>query len=89
MRVPNSSTVSYSPGVTPTDPEQFQRYVTEELAAIAAAIRGLAAGHLDKITVAPTKPRDGNYRYADGINWNPGSGEGFYRYNGTTWKFLG
>ena len=23
--------------------------------------------------------------YADGVNWNPGSGEGIYTYNGSSW----
>lgn len=90
MRVPNSSSVNYSPNVAPSDPAQFQRFVTDELANIAAAIRALAAGHLDKTTVAPTKPRDGDIRYAAGApHWNPGSGKGVYYYDGTTWKFLG
>ena len=28
----------------------------------------------------PAKPRDGDIRYADGANWNPGSGQGIYVY---------
>lgn len=35
------------------------------------------------------KPREGMVRYADGTNWNPGSGKGMYYYNGTTWIFMG
>ena len=35
------------------------------------------------------KPRKGYVVYADGVNWNPGSGEGLYRYDGTAWKFIG
>ncbi len=30
----------------------------------------------------PDKPRQGQLYYADGTNWNPGSGEGLYRYSG-------
>ena len=26
---------------------------------------------------------------ADGTNWNPGSGAGLYRYDGSTWVFIG
>lgn len=29
---------------------------------------------------APDKPRQGRCYYADGTNWNPGSGEGLYLY---------
>ena len=30
--------------------------------------------------VAPVKPRAGMLAYADGTQWDPGSGEGLYRY---------
>ncbi len=30
--------------------------------------------------------RKGMLAYADGTNWNPGSGEGLYRYNGSIWN---
>lgn len=33
--------------------------------------------------------RTGLLAFADGSNWNPGSGQGLYRYNGTTWSFVG
>lgn len=39
--------------------------------------------------VAPDKPRAGRAYYADGINWNPGSGEGLYIYLSTgAWSKL-
>ena len=38
---------------------------------------------------APLKPRDGNVAFADGTNWNPGSGKGFYGYYSGAWHFLG
>jgi hypothetical protein len=28
--------------------------------------------------VAPPRPRDGMIRYADGVDWNPGAGTGYY-----------
>lgn len=38
----------------------------------------------------PPKPRKGQIYYADGVNWNPGSGEGLYVFKGAAgWKFLG
>lgn len=39
--------------------------------------------------VEPSKPRRGLLVYADGTDWNPGSGEGLYRYDGTTWNYIG
>jgi hypothetical protein len=42
-----------------------------------------------KVTnVAPPKPREGNMAFADGTNWNPGSGRGLYEYRGGTWQKL-
>lgn len=40
---------------------------------------------------APTKPRDGMLVLADGTDWNPGNGRGYYGYDSLTaqWRFLG
>lgn len=91
MRTPNLGTVSYAPGEPPIDPAQLQRFLRDELQVISAAISALAAGHLDKQNVAPAKPRDGDVRYADGTNWNPGAGVGIYYFKGATsaWVLLG
>lgn len=35
------------------------------------------------------KPRDGDVVFADGTNWNPGSGKGFYGFYNGTYHFLG
>jgi len=38
----------------------------------------------------PDKPRSGVQYYADGTTWNPGSGEGFYRWSiAGAWVFIG
>jgi hypothetical protein len=37
--------------------------------------------------VAPKKPRKGQVVYADGTNWDPGSGEGLYVYK-AGWIFI-
>jgi hypothetical protein len=89
MRPTSSSTISYQPGDPPADPAQMQRYLREELMRIKAMFDALAAGHLDKTYAPPAKPRDGDTRYADGTLWNPGSGAGFYYFNGAIWKLLG
>ncbi|MES2040479.1 MAG: hypothetical protein V4495_21885 [Pseudomonadota bacterium] len=91
MRVSNSNTVAYAPSQVPDDAAEMQRFFSFELQKIATAITGLSLGHLDKTTVVPTKPRDGDIRYADGILWNPGAGVGIYYYKGATsaWVFLG
>lgn len=89
VRPINLSAVSYSPEQPPTNQDEFNRYVYNELLKIQQSISALAAGHIDKTYVSPTKPRDGDIRYADGTSWNPGSGAGVYYFNGTIWKLLG
>jgi hypothetical protein len=44
---------------------------------------------LTPLAVAPLKPRDGMLVMANGTNWNPGSGAGFYGYRAGSWRFLG
>lgn len=44
---------------------------------------------LAPLAVAPKKPRDGVIAMADGVNWNPGSGPGFYGYRAGSWRLLG
>lgn len=39
----------------------------------------------EKKHVAVDRPRDGNVVYADGSDWNPGFGEGFYFYSLAQW----
>lgn len=89
MRTPNIGSVFYAPSPVPGDVTDLPRYIEVEMVKIQAAIDLLAQGHLDKSYAAPSKPRDGDFRYADGTTWNPGSGIGFYRYNGSAWVFLG
>lgn len=40
---------------------------------------------------APAKPISGGLYFADGTDWDPGSGRGIYAYDfsGPTWRFLG
>lgn len=90
MRTRNLSTVFYVPGDVPSDKEQLPRFISDELLKMQIAINALAAGHLDETHVAPDKPRDGDIRFADGTNWNPGAGgQGFYGYYNSTWNKLG
>ena len=77
----------YFPKRTPS--EYSQGYIQDELGYISTAIEQQALGFLDVTNVAPEKPRHGMIRYADGSNWNPGSGEGIYFFNsGGTWVKL-
>jgi len=44
---------------------------------------------LTTLHVAPSKPQEGMVILADGTDWNPGSGAGFYGYYGSSWVKLG
>lgn len=85
----SKASVQYSPGVVPTDVAQLVRYLNEELPRLQGAIMALAAGHLDPQSKPPDRPRDGDWRFANGTSWNPGSGIGFYGYYNAAWHFLG
>ena len=43
---------------------------------------------MEALTEAPAHVYRGMVRYADGVQWNPGGGEGPYYYNGSTWVKL-
>ena len=89
MAAPNRTTsFDYVPGPVPRDSKQLEQFLEIELNKIKSAYDHLAAGHIDKLHVAPTKPRDGDIRYADGTNWDPGSGQGLYYYKDTAWTLI-
>ncbi len=82
----------YEPGLPDfdtDDPEGFRRYVIDELRSIAAAFTGLDNILLEELHAEPLKPRNGVVVLADGTDWNPGSGAGFYGRSGGAWVFLG
>lgn len=89
MRTPTISSVGYAPGTPPESDADIRSFLLAELTKISAVLAALAAGHIDVSYAPPAKPRDGDIRYADGTTWNPGSGKGMYRYNGTAWVLLG
>lgn len=89
MRPTNSNTTGYQPGDPPTDPAQLQRFLREELLKLKTAMDALANGFAPVVYAAPAKPRAGMLRNFDGVQYNPGSGAGLYRYDGTKWNFLG
>ena len=90
MRALNNNSVFYAPEPVPGEPRDLQMYLQRELDKLHRVIELLALGHLDKTYVAPTKPRDGDIRYADGTSFNPvAGGEGVYAYYAGAWHKLG
>lgn len=80
--------MAYIPRNVPQDPAQLPGFFMAELENIARSINTPFAT-LEMLYVAPTRPRDGMVALADGTNWNPGSGAGFYGYRAGSWRFLG
>ena len=88
MRDTNGAFLRYVKGTSvPKDAKDLAAFMEAELSNIQASFNELAEGHLDLITVAPTKPREGMMRFAEagvlGVN------KGFYGYHSSAWSFLG
>jgi hypothetical protein len=78
----------YTPLPVPTKPEDIPAYLQEELKRISIATNNAADGNFEVNHIEPTKPREGDVRYADGTDWNPGTGAGVYVYTGSAWSKL-
>ena len=71
----------YTPSILPTDANELSLAVQREFERLAQELRATQPSILlDRLNVAPSKPRNGMVVFADGTNWNPGSGQGFYGY---------
>lgn len=79
-------------GAAPQDLAGLSRYVDDELQRAAQASTSPWDGlRMQVLNVAPRKTAPGDIVFADGTNWNPGSGEGLYIRNAanTAWRYLG
>lgn len=89
----NREALRYVPSPRPDDgdPINLANWALQELEAISSVLNGIGAGRVDFLNAPPEKPRNGDIRMADGTNWNPGSGRGYYGFdeNSGTWRFLG
>ena len=77
--------MSYVPD--PYDGGSLELYLQQELQRLADILMPVIDGNIDVRHVAPDKPRNGLY-YADGTDWNPGSGRGLYRYDENTTSYV-
>jgi hypothetical protein len=72
----------------PNDDHAAILFLYDRLVEQDTAIFELSAGIREVTYVAPTKPRTGMIRFADGTRWNPGVGAGYYQYKGGAWVAL-
>ena len=75
--------------LAPTENPVLETYIAQELRRIAESFLGVEEVLLPVLNVEPDKPRDGMIVLADGVNFNPGSGAGFYGRSAGAWVFLG
>jgi len=68
----------FDPSLCPADIEDIPKFIDNMFLEIAAVLEVVRDGHLDVSNTEPAKPQQGDIRYADGTNWNPGAGEGIY-----------
>ncbi len=64
-------------------------YLVRELGRVSIALESVDKLQLTVLSVEPEKPRDGMIILADGINFDPGSGAGFYGRTAGSWVPLG
>jgi len=67
--------------------EGIKRYIQDELQRIESSVRSLSQAAIQVTEDPPEQPVKGMVRYAVSP-WNPGSGDGLYIYNGTTWVLV-
>ena len=85
MRTPNNNSYRYAPVTAPISASDFPLWAENEFRNIKGALDIIASGGKEKLYVAPLKPRDGDFAYADGSSWNPHSGGGMYLYISSGW----
>ena len=97
MRNTRGAILGYKPEPVPTDlPQSAQRYLDQELNRIAGVLQGLMAVVQSSASISlaatpsePTNPAPGMIIYTEGTTWDPGSGQGYYYWNGMVWTPLG
>ena len=79
------SVTHYEPGPVPEKVEDLGMYVVTELKRLGDTLFNQATFRLERMHAEPQRPRAGDIRFADGTDWNPGSGEGIYWFDGSSW----
>lgn len=82
--------MSYRKGNIPSEPAQMPSTVDRELSSIQRewdAARDFV--FLNPLHAQPGRLFDGLVVLADGTDWNPGSGAGYYGYQSGAWSFMG
>lgn len=82
--------MNYVPGQVPTDPKDIPAYLQREQQRMVQLLAASQDFLLLRVLYAePAKKPGPMLALADGVSWNPGSGAGLYRWNGSSWISLG
>ena len=68
--------------------DEIRQYVQSEFARLASELEVTESIRLVVHHSPPDKPSQGDIYYADGTDWNPGTGEGIYVYTSAGWVKL-
>lgn len=80
----------YVPNNVPANPAEIPQFLQQELLNLQKALYGpFPFVQLQKLYAPPARVFEGMAALADGTQWNPGSGAGFYGYRNGGWKLLG
>ena len=71
------------------DPAVVLNYVYLQFQLLSIVLEGVENVKLFERHVEPFRKDTGTIVLADGTDWDPGSGRGFYGWDGTTWFYLG
>ena len=71
----------YIPNPVPSNPEDLPRYIFEELLKLQGALEENPTTFIEVKNTTPGRKKQGDIVYADGTNFDPGSGEGIYFVN--------
>ncbi len=75
----------YRPGLPPKDAEQLGAFAEEQLREVGENLDTIDNVTLVEFNAVPAKLKTGMITLADGSNWDPGAGGGFYGYTGAGW----
>lgn len=88
MTKKRTGAIPYAARPVPQNLDGLALFLDANFRQIAAIIQALALGHIEPSAGPPPHPQEGDFRLADGDNWNPGAGRGFYGYYNGTWHAL-
>lgn len=96
MKPTKGAILGYKPEAPPADlPPSAQRYLDTELHRVAGVLQALLSPalpdmlRLKPMATEPPAPAAPMIVYTEGTTWNPGSGQGYYYWNGVAWTPLG